>query len=69
VEDVSAVVPGVVDRAAVSVPEPELPQPDTIPTANKTTATYIAFIIDFIISPLSVVAPVWTIENRGLGIE
>jgi hypothetical protein len=65
VEEVPAVVPGFDDWGAVPEPDPELPHPDTIPTASIATATNITFVIDFIISPLSDVTP--ALDNRKPG--
>ena len=63
-DEVPAVVPGFDD-----VPDPELPHPDSIPTASIAATTNFAFVIDFIISPLSVVAPDLDNKKPGLGIE
>ena len=48
------------------VPPPLLPHPATVTAATAANEKRTAFIDDFIISPLSVVAPVWTLENRDL---
>jgi hypothetical protein len=74
VEEVPAVVPGFVDWGAVPasvavVPEPELPQPDIIPTVITVNNENTAFAVNFIISPLSVVAPALDNKKPGLGIE
>jgi hypothetical protein len=52
-----------------AAPPPLLPHPETKPAATITNMKYTAFNLNFIISPLSVVAPVWTIKSRGRGIE
>jgi hypothetical protein len=58
VDEVPAEVPVFNAWAATPEPEPELPQPDSIPTAIIVNNTNTAFKLDFIISPLSVVAPI-----------
>jgi len=55
-----------VDVGTAPVPPPLLPHPVTATAATAANEKRTAFIDDFIISPLSVVAPVWTIENRDL---
>ena len=73
-EEVPAAVPGFDDGVAVPVPEavapvPELPHPETIPAASIAATINTVFVIDFIISPWSVVAPALDNKKPGLGIE
>jgi hypothetical protein len=65
VEEVPVAVPGFDDWDVVPAPDPELPQPDSIPTASIATTINIVFVIDFIISPLSAVAP--ALDNKKPG--
>jgi hypothetical protein len=62
-EEVAAVPPETDDW--VELPAPELPHPDNTPIANIAETKHTAFIIDFIISPLSVVAPFFRQQNAG----
>jgi len=52
-----------------SGPDELPPHPAISPTATAATITTTVFNLDFIISPLSVVAPVWTQKNQGLCID
>jgi hypothetical protein len=45
--------------------EPPPPQPDKIPNTTTATVTTTAFNVDFMVSPLSVVAPV--LDNKKPG--